>query len=301
MLCAVDPAREEWGPLATASVLAEYLGVPLEALYAATSGAWDDRAERVRRLIAEHSSRERLEQLIAPLAAAITVKATVQRGAVAEVILRHASRGRAGLIVLGSGDRRRFGSGSHRLAMSVAATATAPVLTVPSDARGCAVKRILVPITSSTASRAALTWATALAHRFGASVTLARVAHPPAWFGASLFGPRRRTEELSRQRAILLESSIDRLRHADIVVTKEPEQLDANALALLVSEQAFDLVVMGLPPASHGGLEHALGERVRQCGLVPVLSVRAQMQNSSRAHSAKSAAALGSWPSEYVA
>ncbi|HVY28241.1 MAG TPA: universal stress protein [Polyangiaceae bacterium] len=302
VLCALDIEHEEWGPLAISSVMAEYFHVPLDALYAARSGAWEDRTERVRRLIAEHSARERLDQLIAPLATTIAVTASVQRGAAGDVILQQASESHAGLIVLGSADRRSFGSGSHRLAMTIASTATAAVLTVPSDARACAVQRILVLITSATAARPALKWATALAGRFGASVSLARMAPPASWFGAGLFGPTRRSQDATRRRATLVERSLDRLREADIAVSEEPEQLDATGLARLAAEGAFDLVVVGLPAALDPGAEEiALVERLRQCSLVPVLSVRARVRRSSQALWAGSPQPRGSGTIEYAA
>lgn len=302
MLCALDIAQEQWGPLAIASVMAEYLRVPLDTLYAATSGVWEGRTQRVRRLIAEHSARERLDRLIAPLATTIEVTARVQRGAAGDVILEQASRSGAGLIVLGSTDRRCFGGGSHRLAMAVASTASAAVLTVPSDARACAVQRILVPITTAAAVRPALKWATVLAGRFGASVCLVRMAPPATWFGAGLLGGTGRSRDMERRRAVLLDRMLDRLRHADIVVTEEREQVDATGLALLASEQAFDLVVLGLPVALDSGLEQiALAERLRQCSLVPVLSVRADVRSSAQTKWAGPGEAWGSWKPEHAA
>lgn len=302
MLCALDIEHEEWGPLAIASVMAEYFRVPLDALYAATSGVWEGRTERVRRLIAEHSARERLEQLIAPLATTIEVTASVQRGAAGDVILEQASKSHAGLIVLGSTDRRSFGRGSHRLAMAVASTAKAAVLTVPSDARACAVQRILLPITTAAALRPALDWATALARRFGASVSLVPMAPPATWFGASLLRPTGRSRDMGRRRAVLLERMVDRLRHADIVVIEEPNAVDATGLARLASEQEFDLVVLGLPGVSDPGLEQiALAERLRQCSLVPVLSVRADVRSSSQAKRTAPHEASDGWKPEYAA
>lgn len=302
MLCALDIEHEEWGPLAIASVMAEYFRVPLDALYAATPGSWEGRTERVRRLIAEHSARERLDQLIAPLASTIEVTASVQRGAAGEVILEQASKSHAGLIVLGAADRRSFGGGSHRLALTVSSTATAAVLTVPSEARACAMRRILVPVTTAAATRPALEWATALARRFGARVSLARMAPPATWFGAGLSGPTARSRDMARRRAVLLERLLDQLRHADVAVTEEPEQVDATGLGRLASEQAFDLVVLGLPTASDPGLEQlALAERLRQCSLVPVLSVRADMRGSSQAKWAGPAETWSSWKPEYAA
>jgi nucleotide-binding universal stress UspA family protein len=302
VLCALDIEHEEWGPLAISSVMAEYLRVPLDALYAARSGTWEDRTERVRRLIAEHSARERLDQLIAPLAQTIAITASVQRGGAGDVILQQARERQAGLIVLGSADRRRLGSGSHRLATTVASTATAAVLTVPSDARACAMRRILVLITSAAAARPALKWATTLAGRFGASVSLARMAPPGSWFGAGLFGPTRRSQDTARRRATLVERSLDRLRQADINVSEEPEQLDAAGMVRLAAERAFDLVVVGLPAALEPGAEElVLVERLRQCSLVPVLSVRAGVRSSSQAHWTSSPQTRGSWKSEYAA
>ncbi len=302
MLCALDVEQEEWGPLASASVMAEYFRVPLDTLYAATSGAWEGRTERVRRLIAEHSAHERLDQLIAPLATTIEVTASVVRGAAGDVILEQASKRRAGLIVLGAADRKSFGGGSHRVAMAVAAAATAPVLTVPRGVRACAMQRVLVPITTAATSRPALKWATALARRFGASVSLVPMAPPPTWFGAGLFGLTDRSRDMRRRRAVLLDRSLERLRHADITVTEEPEQLDATGLARLASARPFDLVVLGLPAALDPGVEQvALAERLRQSSLVSVLSVRADVRSSSQAKWAGPSASSGVCRPAYAA
>jgi nucleotide-binding universal stress UspA family protein len=282
VLCALDVEHDEWGPLAIASEVSEHFRVPLEALYAAKSGEWENRTERVRRLIAEHTARERLEQLVAPLTTAIEVNASVQRGAAKDIILKHAGEIRAGLIVLGSADRRSFGKGSHRLATAVAGAAAAAVLTMPSETRSCSVRRILFPVTTAAAARPALKWVLELARRFGASVTLVPMASPATWFGAGSSGLVRSREAQSR-RATLLERSLERLRLADVAVSQEPEQRDASGLSRLVSEQAFDLVTLGIPASPSEDFEQlTLAERLRQCSLVPVLSARARAQASSQ-------------------
>lgn len=282
VLCALDIKRDEWGPLAIASEISEHFGVPLEALYAAKAGEWESRTERVRRLIAEHAARERLEQLVAPLTTGIEVNASVQRGSAKDIILKHASEIRAGLIVLGSEDRRSFGKGSHRLATAVAEAAAAAVLTMPSETRSCSVRRILFPVTTAAAARPALKWVSELARRFGASVTLVPMSSPATWFGAGSFGLLRSREARNR-RATLLARSLERLRLADVAVAQEAEQLDASGLSRLVAEQNFDLVTLGIPaPMSEDFEQLTLAERLRQCSLVPVLSVRAPTRTSSQ-------------------
>jgi nucleotide-binding universal stress UspA family protein len=265
-----------------AGVLAEYFRAPLDAVYATAAGVWEDRTERVRRLIAEHSARERLASLTAPLTSTVVVNSCVRRGTPAQVILAHAGETRAGLIVLGAADRRRFGSGSHRLAATLASSASAAVWTVPSDARGCAVRRILVPVTSAEATRAAVDWAMSLARRFGATVSLACMEPPANWFGAGLFGQGRRARDLTRHRLGLSAKALARLQRAEITATEAAPQRDANSLALLAKDQAFDLVVVGIPVDAEVDTEQVvLAERLRQCSLVPALSVRARVQRSS--------------------
>lgn len=285
-----------------ASVLAQYFRTPLDALYAASTGAWEGRAERVKRLIAEHTAREQLAVLTAPFTGTLEVHSCVRRGAPADVILAHAEESQASLIVLGAADRRRFGSPAHRLATTVASAASAAVLTVPSDTRACAVRRILVPITTSEAARPATNWAMSLARRFGASVSLVCMAPQANWFVSPLFGRDRRAQDMARRRTALLERARERFHQAEIAATEESPQRDATDLALLARDGAFDLVVLGLPSTAELDAEQlALTERLRQCSRVPTLSVRARVQQSSQAKRRSSPEEWGVWQPDSAA
>jgi nucleotide-binding universal stress UspA family protein len=260
-----------------ASVLAEQFDADLHGVYAASPNpGWDNRLERVKRLIVEHNAREQLTSLLAPFASALAVDSFVTRGTAVDVILAHADAHEAELIVCGISGSSRVGEGSRRLASAVASRATPAVLTVPGDTPACALRRILLVVTEPDATEAALTWAETLAERFGASISLVRLAQAARGFWPA-FGTGLREQMFERKRKATLQLAATSVMDAELDLGKPlaPER-DANGIAALAERDAFDLVVIGLPPtARRADPATALVERLRRSSAVPTLSVRA--------------------------
>jgi nucleotide-binding universal stress UspA family protein len=283
VLCAVDVRSEARGALAMASVLAEHFQAHLQGLYvAAPHHSWDNRTDRVKRLIVEHNARQRLESLLAPFERSLAVNSFVTRGSTADVILAHADVHQSDLIVCGISGNSRTGEGSRRLASAVAARAESAVLTVPGDSPACALRRILLVLTEPQSTEPALHWAKTLAHRFGAKISLVRLDSAPRGFWTGFGGA-------SSRGAGLCADSRERRRHAEqhrVAASVHDSELklgapllperDAASIAALIDRESFDLVIVGLPPAADE-TEPAttLVERLRRTSAAPTLSTRA--------------------------
>jgi universal stress protein A len=160
--------------------------------------------------------------------------------------------------------------------------------------------RILVPIDFSAHSEKAIRYATTLANKFGARLSLLHVIEDPfvtgAW-QADVFVPN--IPELINDLIKAAQSRMaEHKKHlaahgflVDIVViTGRP----ASAIVEQASAGRFDVIVMG----THGrtGLTHALlgsvAERVVRTAPCPVLTVRETAPASPKAESAVTAAAV---------
>lgn len=276
VLCALDVHRQSRSALALASVLAEQFDANLHGLYAAAPRTgWDNRLDRVKRLIVEHDARERLEAMLAPFGEAVAVDSFVTRGTAAEVIVSHAEAHEADLIVCGISGSARVGEGSRRLASRVASRATPAVLTVPGETPACALRRILLVVTEPDATDGALAWAETLAERFDASISLVRLARAPRFW--PVFGSGLREQSSDTRRLATLQSAAARVLDAELDLGKPlaPER-DADSIAALAEREGFDLILVGLPYASAGyQTVTPIVERLRRSASVPTLSVRA--------------------------
>jgi|SoiMetStandDraft_5_1073268.scaffolds.fasta_scaffold09377_3 nucleotide-binding universal stress UspA family protein len=144
------------------------------------------------------------------------------------------------------------------------------------------INRILVPVDFSAHSNRAVRYATTLANKFGARVSLLHVVEDPfvtgAWqadaFAANI--PELLNELTKAAQAQLHELKKDLAAHGFVATT---EVVHGSPVPTIIEHAAtghFDLIVMG----THGrtGVAHALmgsvAERVVQKALCPVLTVR---------------------------
>lgn len=279
VLCAVDVKNAPRGPLAMASILAETFSGSLDGLHTvAPTVAWRSRIERVQRLIVEHNAREHLEALLAPFAASLDVESFVTRGSASAVILEHARLREADLIVLGSEHGVLRNRGEHAVVPRVAAEANCAVLTVPGDSPACALRRILLPVTTAGSPDAAIDWAIALASRFGSQVTVVRVCPSRRRFWSVLTDPKAPEAPASAARRLdaVVEQTLERLRAARIAhVECAARESDAVGVSELAFKLDYDVVIVGLvPPLGPNGAAQELLARLRSGPVISTLSVR---------------------------
>jgi nucleotide-binding universal stress UspA family protein len=271
VLCALDVDASARGALSVGSVIAQRFRASFDALYApAPVVAFAGRAERVRRLIAEHNARERMQGLLAPFASSLSVSSFITRGQPSEVILSHSEQHRSDLIVMGSGD----------VVAPVATAATCAVLTVGGRTAECAMRRILLPVGPSLAESPAVGWAIALGLRFGAEVQLLRVGAPrvgfwQAWTGSvrSPIDPQAERRARGRTDAVLARLHGTRVEAREL---KHSEHVDEAGIVALAGTGRFDLIIAGLHAAGDDtNAGEALVAALRRRTNVSVLSVRA--------------------------
>ena len=142
--------------------------------------------------------------------------------------------------------------------------------------------RILVPVDFSAHSNRAVNFATTLANKFGARVSLLHVVEDPfvtgAWQAEAFVPniPELLNDLIKAAQAHLSELKKDLAAHGFVVQTAIIQGQPARAIVEQASNGKYDLIVMG----THGrtGLSHALlgsvAERVVQKAPCPVLTVR---------------------------
>ena len=276
VLCALDVESSTKAPLSIASAFAHGFRASVDALYApAPLLAFGGRAERVRRLIAEHGARERLQAMLVPFASSLQIESYVTRGPAEDVILAHSQQHQSDLIVLGcqNGTSERGG-----VSLPVVSAANCAVLTVRRQTPEVALRRVLLPLGSALAAEPASDWALALAGRFGAEITVVPVANVPGfwrtWTGSAWSAADRR----GQKRLLSLTNLVmSRLSAAGVSAKLHPEPSDAAGVVSMAAEGGYDLVALGLPPAGDAASDgEALARALRRRSDVPVLSVRAR-------------------------
>jgi nucleotide-binding universal stress UspA family protein len=281
VLCALDVDASARGALSVGSVIAQRFRASFDALYApAPVVAFAGRAERVRRLIAEHNARERMQGLLAPFESSLSVSSFITRGQPSEVILSHSEQRRSDLIVMGGSAKLRFGDGSGGIVAPVATAATCAVLTVGGRTAECAMRRILLPVGPTLAESPAVGWAIALGLRFGAEVHLLRVGAPRVGFWQAWAGPGRSPIDLPAERRARLRSDAVLVRlHAARVEARElkhSEHAHAAGIVALAGTGRFDLIIAGLhAQGDDTNAGEALVAALRRRTNASVLSVRA--------------------------
>jgi universal stress protein A len=160
--------------------------------------------------------------------------------------------------------------------------------------------RILVPIDFSAHSEKAIRYATTLANKFGARLSLLHVIEDPfvtgAW-QAEVFVPNipeLLNDLIKAAQAHMAEHKKHLTAHGFLVETVVITGRPASAIVEQASAGRFDLIVMG----THGRtrLSHALlgsvAERVVQKSACPVLTVRETAPAAAKAESAATIAAV---------
>jgi universal stress protein A len=160
--------------------------------------------------------------------------------------------------------------------------------------------RILVPVDFSAHSEKAIRYATTLANKFGARLSLLHVVEDPfvtgAW-QAEVFVPNipELLNDLIRAaKTQLAERKKNLAAHGFIIETAVITGRPATAIVEYASTGEFDLIVMG----THGrtGLSHALlgsvAERVVQKAPCPVLTAREAAPAAANVRSTVTAAAV---------
>lgn len=280
VLCALDADASTRGALSVGSVIAQRFRASFDALYApAPVVAFAGRAERVRRLIAEHNARERMQGLLAPFASSLSISSFVTRGQPSDVILSHSEQHRSDLIVMGTSPKR-FGDANGGIALPVATAATCAVLTVRVQTPECAMRRILLPVGPTLAESPAVGWAIALGLRFGAEVHLLRVGSPrlgfwQAWAGAARSPVDLLAEQRARRRtdAVLARLLAARVEAREL---KHAEHPDEAGIVALAGTGRYDLIIAGLhSQGDDTKASESLVSALRCRSNVAVLSVRA--------------------------
>jgi nucleotide-binding universal stress UspA family protein len=284
VLCALDVEGSPSGALAVASIIAARFRASLDALYApAPARSTSGREERVRRLISEHNSRERLDGLLGPMSSSLDVTPYVTPGRPSTVILAHSERHASDLIVMGGSAPARFRDVRRGTLAPVSNAAGCAVLSVraPETERG--LRRILLPVGECFADGLATSWAIALATRFGAEVDVLPVQGASLGFWQAL-RPARVVDARAAEARMFGRShgALSRIRCARIAA-RELDHLEhggCDAVTALAETGTFDIVVVGLPAHGDGAAAgDALVGSLRRRSGVSVLSVRALAQN----------------------
>ena len=284
VLCALDVEGSPSGALSVGSLIAERFRASLDALYApAPARSASGREERVRRLISEHNSRERLDELLGPMAGSLAVTPYVTPGRASTVILAHSERHDSDLIVMGGSAPARFRDVRAGTLSPVSIAAGCAVLSVRGTEAERGLRRILLPVGECFADGPATSWAIALATRFGAQVDVLPVRGGGLGFWQAL-KPARVVDARAAEARLFGRShgALSRIRCARVEAREldhlEPSGFDA--VTTLAETGTFDVVVVGLHAHGDGATAgDALVGSLRRRSGVSVLSVRALTEN----------------------
>ena len=222
---------------------------------------------------AEIATRAETEREMEDLSdAGFEISADIVRGTPAEEILREASLWRADLVAV----RTRSASASdHRvghIASALVHHATCPVLTYQDVPSGCRLRRILLPVDFSRASRSTVPWGLALADLTGAEVVLLHVIG--RWVGPHGIDTKElmevAREELDRWRAEA-QSTARPTTQARVVAAETA----AEGIVAAAEEGEFDLLVLSATGVSavRAALVGSNTRQVLRTARTPVLVV----------------------------
>jgi nucleotide-binding universal stress UspA family protein len=276
ILCALDLAQPTPGALGLAGLIAQQFAADMETLYVSPADA-------------EPEAELRLRSMLGALQPAVAGSAHVVSGSPARAISDRAATYGCDLIVLGSRSRSDLGwQFRDDVVRDVSALTDCATLSVHELDRPAAIERILVPVDFGPATSSMVDWASTLALRFGAEVELLHVVS------------RERSLPHKGDRAALeaLEARVDALGVAvggQVIVAGSA----AGGIESYNDRGEFDLVVMGLAPASERRprLTRGVIATLRNRMSVPLLSVRASSEGATRPR-ARIASELGYAPSE---
>jgi nucleotide-binding universal stress UspA family protein len=229
---------------------------------------------------ADKTRREVLEHEVGEEPGVEVVPHLVRGIAPGETIVEVAANAEADLIVMGTHGRRGL---SHLLLGSVAErvvrTASAPVLTVRSDAEinTGGISRILVPHDFSDASAEAVRTAAAWATSLGAKITLLHVVEPVVY--PEFYSMDTISDDLMRRLVSRSEEALQRVQDdlgvQPAVNTRVEIGRAADTIVAVAEPEEFDLLVMATRGLS--GIEHVLLGSVAEAVLrrcrIPMLTV----------------------------
>ncbi|HEX6766918.1 MAG TPA: universal stress protein [Polyangiaceae bacterium] len=266
VLCPVD-LRQPWhAALGFAATLAEEFQSVLDTVYVAegqdsrTTRLFAPRVSAVEKLMTSHNLTQDLITLVGARAPSVTSTAEVRWGQPLRVVLADASRRRADLIVVGGPDRPLAWRCTARFTDTLAADAPCPVLSVPGRHPPGTPSRILLGVDFSEATAPAVEWTALLARHFNSNVEVLHaergLVSTPSELG-EIEGRFGRSGVRATMRAAPGASLL-----ADLVgrITDDP----------------FELVVVGVEPAGTARLDTSFVERLRRLVCTPVLSIVAR-------------------------
>jgi len=222
---------------------------------------------------AEIATRAESEREMEGLAdAGFEVSADIVRGTPAEEILREASLWRADLVAVRTRSASVTDNRVGNMASALIHHATCPVLTYLAVPAGYRLRRVLIPVDFSRASRATVPWGLALADLAGAEAVLLHVIG--RWVGPhgidthDLVDVAR--EELDRWRSEA-QSAARPPTQARVITAETP----AEGIVALAEEDGYDLVVLSATGVSavRAALVGSNARQVLRTARTPVLVV----------------------------
>lgn len=224
---------------------------------------------------AEIATRAESERAMEPLAdAGFEVSADIVRGAPAEEILREASLWRADLVAVRARSARVADNRVGNMASALVHHATCPILTYLAVPAGYRLRRVLIPVDFSRASRATVPWGLALADLAGAEAVLLHVIG--RWVGPHGIDTRDLVEvareELDRWRSEA-HSTARPPTQARVVTAETP----AEGIVAVAEDGSYDLVVLSATGVSavRAALVGSNTRQVLRTSRTPVLVVPA--------------------------
>jgi nucleotide-binding universal stress UspA family protein len=263
VLCPIDVRQPSRGAISFAAALAEEFESVLDAVYVSerhdshVARLFAPRMNEGEKAMATHNLTEELTSLVGAGAPRVQSTAEVRWGRPLQRVLAEASRRRSDLIVVGAPDPSSSWRCTTRFADALASDAPCPVLTVPDRDSPWTPSRILLGIDLSEATDAAVEWTNLLASRFDASVEVLHAQRSLAGAPSEL----RKIESRFGRSGVRAEMRASR---------------GASVLADIVerdTDDAFELVVIGIERGGAGRLDASFVERLRKLLRTPVLSI----------------------------